>query len=185
MFIEVYHGPMFSGKSTKLIELFTEYSKKGNKVITVNHSFDTRYSTHGYITTHDTISLHTNLYHFTLSSLLQLFEMIDLDNSNVIIIDETQFFSDSIKFIHELENIKYNGIVIFGGLLTDSNRNVFGEMGKLIAIADKNTLLQGKCEYCDSPSLFSKKIKTTHDELIDIGSHDKYIPVCRNCFNEL
>jgi thymidine kinase len=42
-YLEIFLGPMFSGKTTKLIDLYKKYSYCNIKVCVINHSLDTRY----------------------------------------------------------------------------------------------------------------------------------------------
>ena len=53
-YLELFVGPMFSGKSTKLIDLYKKYSYCNIKVCVINHSLDTRYSS-SHMSTHDGI----------------------------------------------------------------------------------------------------------------------------------
>ena len=46
MFLDITIGPMFSGKTTKLVQNYYGFMEDncGSRVIMINHSFDTRYS---------------------------------------------------------------------------------------------------------------------------------------------
>ena len=50
--LQLIIGPMFSGKSTKLLHAATSYRAIGKHVLIINHSINVRYATAG-ITTHD------------------------------------------------------------------------------------------------------------------------------------
>ena len=43
-YLEINVGPMFSGKTSKLIEIYKKYSYRNIKVLPVNHISDNRYS---------------------------------------------------------------------------------------------------------------------------------------------
>ena len=74
--------------------------------------------------------------------------------------------------------------VVVCGLDGDINRNIFGEIIKLIPICDSLIKLHAYCNKCNDGTLapFTKKINNDIS-LIDIGGSDKYIPVCRYHFN--
>ena len=43
-YLEIILGPMFSGKTTRLIERYRAYTYIGKSVVVVNYSLDRRYS---------------------------------------------------------------------------------------------------------------------------------------------
>ena len=51
--IELIIGPMFSGKSTRLIELIRKYTYKAKKTILIKFFSDKRYSEKSEVITHD------------------------------------------------------------------------------------------------------------------------------------
>ena len=53
--IELIIGPMFSGKSTRLIEQMRKYVYKAKKTIMVKYYADQRYSEKSEVVTHDLI----------------------------------------------------------------------------------------------------------------------------------
>lgn len=50
--ISVYFGPMFSGKSTSLLNEIEKYESLGKKVLVINFAHDNRYSTESLLVTH-------------------------------------------------------------------------------------------------------------------------------------
>ena len=54
--IELYVGPMFSGKSTMLLRMANKYKSIGKKILAINNKKDIRYG-YNKIITHDKISL--------------------------------------------------------------------------------------------------------------------------------
>ena len=107
-----------------------------------------------------------------------------LKNVDVIIIDEGQFFSQLKDFCVKMVDQK-NKHVIVGGLDGDARREKFGEILDLIPIADDYVKLKAFCKICNennntlNTAIFTKKIQGDLDLQKDIGSGDKFIPVCR------
>ena len=175
--LELIIGNMFSGKSTELIRRINREKSIGKNIVVINYIGDNRYSNDS-IATHDNVSIKSyklkHLYDFP----KDLIEQIDS-----FFIDEGQFFEDLYGFVNDLVD-KYNKHVIVSGLDGDCNRKKFGFILDLIPICDSVTKLKAYCKKCNDGTYgaFTKKIKSgdTHLQLIDIGSDDKYIPVCRN-----
>lgn len=166
-------GSMFSGKTTRLIEQFDHLSNHNETVLIFNHSFDKRYSNECFIVSHDMVkSPCTFINHID-----EIFSHPKYSISNYILIDEGQFFTDIIKTIlHIVEND--NKHVIIAGLLTDSNRNKFGELLDIVPYVDSIDNKHSKCSMCSKNGLFTIK-HTESTSVIDIGSNDKYSAVCR------
>ena len=52
-YLELIYGPMFSGKTTKLLKLYNEkYKNMAVKMSLINYEFDKRYSSENKVITH-------------------------------------------------------------------------------------------------------------------------------------
>jgi thymidine kinase len=168
-------GPMFSGKTSYLLNEISNHHNK-DRLLVIKHSFDNRYSLTNNIISHD------NEKHkcFQFTKLSNIFKSnINLDNYESIIIDEFQFFEDVYDTVTILvEEVGKN--VILAGLDGDYQRLPFlnGDYLKLIPFADEVIKLKGVCYVCQKPSIFTKRIIES-DQQILIGSDDAYKGVCR------
>ena len=173
--LELIIGPMFSGKTTELLRLHKNYSFIGKKVLVVNYAGDKRYHD-SLLSTHDKKMIPcTNV-----TSLSDIEEMA-IHDSDVILINEGQFFTDLVK--HVLDYVeKYNKIVYVSGLDGDFKRQKFGGILDLIPYCDKIHKLSSFCSLCKNgkSGIFSHRIVTQEDQVL-IGS-DIYIPLCRDCY---
>lgn len=86
--IIVIIGPMFSGKSTKLIELINRYVYKKKKVLMLKFNLDTRYTENDVLVTHDKREYPA----LPVSEIGPMMESIQ--DYEVIGIDEGQFYCD-------------------------------------------------------------------------------------------
>lgn len=165
-------GPMFSGKSTKMLEYYRKYSLKYNCLL-LNHSLDKRYSKKDKLFTHDMICENC----IFINKINDIFNLKEYKDSNVIFIDEGQFFED-ILLVNNI--INDNKIVFVSGLKGDFKNNIFGNLLKLVPICDDLIMLKSICSECKvyNDGIFSKKIHK-NNSITDVGSTDKYIPVCR------
>jgi len=179
-FLHVITGPMFSGKTTELIRCAKQYQSIKKKILAINYSKDTRYDTIANIFSHDKQKFESNL------ALEELEDLIDnplVAESDVIVIDEIQFFKNSFQIIqHLVENL--NKTVIVSGLDGDYLQKPFGDICKLAAFADKFTRLNAICSYSpDYPDAsFTRRIANS-DKIEFIGSDDSYIAVSRHMYN--
>jgi thymidine kinase len=182
MYLETIFGSMFSGKSTYLYSLFNQFKQEDKQILTINYFKDKRY-TNGSICTHNKQEIKQIKNHFSLESIMDVLMYIDITDFDIILIDEAQFFNDIYEFITTIEN-EYKGKIFVAGLQFDSQKQLFGQFYKIIMLSDTITHIKGKCYYCDNDSLFTLKLDTQQTSQIDIGGSDKYIPVCRNCYNK-
>ena len=171
--IDIIMGCMFSGKSTEIIKTINRYRVLGKKIMIINHKSDTRYKENS-IVTHDKISVDS----ICVSNLDTIKNDTEYNTSDVIVIEEGQFFGDLYEFATTASDID-NKIVIVAGLDGDSNRNQFGDILKLIPHCETVIKLHALCVKCKdgTPACFSKRL-INNDSQVLIGV-DEYIAVCR------
>jgi len=175
-YLEIILGPMFSGKTTYLIDLYKEYIDYDKKILVVNYSGDKRYHTN-MLSTHDKIMIPC----IFVSKLSELFEQNLIEKSDIILINEGQFFEDIFDSVIKIvENHKKSVHVC--GLDGDFERKKFGEIIDLIPLCDKVNKLTSLCSICKNgtPGIFSMRITDEKEQTV-IGS-ENYLPVCRICY---
>lgn len=179
-YLEIIFGPMFSGKTTYLIEKYKQHKSLGHTTCVINHILDKdRYGEN--LCSHDNIQINC-VY---VQNLFELFRnqelMTSIQNSQVILINECQFFEDLLDFVLPLVETD-NKTVYVCGLDSDFERKKFGKLLDLIPYCDNIVKLKSLCVRCNNgiPALFSKRI-TINRNTVEIGS-DNYIPLCRKCY---
>jgi thymidine kinase len=178
-YLELIIGPMFSGKSTELIRIIRRYKTIGRNILVINHKFNNRYNS-TVITTHNKDSYDDCII---LDNLRELITTINLNNFDIIIIEELQFFNDALENIIYLVE-KLNKTVICAGLDGDSERKSFGDVLKLIPYADKVNKLSALCKYCsDGTQAHFSKRKVITDKQTLVGDTTIYEAVCRKHYN--
>jgi len=163
---------MFSGKTSKLLQIYKQCEFCGISVAVINHKSDTRYD-NLMLTSHDQLKIpciQANV----------LREILEHLTSDVILINEGQFFSDLYEVTVDL--LTRNKKVYIAGLDGDFEKNKFGQIIDLIPMCDTVTKLTSLCSQCKNgtKAIFSKRITCEKQQTL-VGS-DNYIPVCRNCF---
>jgi thymidine kinase len=186
-YLELILGPMFSGKTTQIIQIHNNYSYIGKIVAVINYAEDKRYhdsmlSTHDHkmipcILSHNIEVLwnepNTNNEYYSI-----------LRNADVILINEGQFFKNLKSVVIDMvEN--HNKVVYICGLDGDFKREKFGELLDLISYCNKVTKLTSFCSNCRNgkKGLFSCRVSKETEQIV-IGS-DNYKPLCRQCYLSL
>jgi len=178
-YLEITIGPMFAGKTTKLLSQYREHMNT-KRVIAINHKLDDDINTEnnrGYIVSHDEDNIKcvvtNNLNEeWNTNSLLQ--------ESEYIFINEAQFFEDLYDVVYEM--LRINKTVFLYGLDGDYKQEKFGKIIDLIPLCDKIEKLHASCMKCGSNGIFTMRTNKS-DELIQIGALH-YDSVCRKCLRK-
>ena len=173
-YLELILGPMFSGKSSRLIQIVRKYKTLNQRILIVKPIIDNRYSKKSEIITHDKITEPC----MSCSNLEVIADLIN--NYDVILIEEGQFFADLYTYVIEWCKTKQ---IYIAGLNGDANKQLFGEIHKLIPHADEIIFMKALCKICNdgTPAIFTKKI-ISNDNVIQVGGAELYSAVCRNHF---
>ena len=193
-YLEIILGGMYAGKTSRLVEIYKQCNFCNISVAVINHSIDNRYDDE-LLSTHDKIKIPciktdklldiwTDDIHLdtTIDLIPRISDKIKIALSNVILINEGQFFTDLEEFVRIL--LDKGKKVYVCGLDGDFERKKFGKILDLIPLCDKVTKLTSLCSSCKNgtPGIFSKRISWDTKQII-VGS-DNYIPVCRNCYDK-
>lgn len=177
-YLELIVGPMFSGKSSRLVEIYNYYTENTDEIVVViNYVGDKRYHK-TMMSTHDEKFIPCE---FT-SHLKEWIDTEYIRAANVILINEGQFFTDLYDSVRIMVEQLHKKVYVCG-LDGDYRREKIGQILDLIPICDKIVKLKSKCSTCHDPALFSYR-KTDHLDQYLIGSRDVYIPLCRCCYLE-
>lgn len=190
-YLELFIGPMFSGKTSKLVEIYKQCLFCNIPVAVINHSIDKRYDD-TLLSTHDKVMIpciQTNklidIWYYGLENdevLHRVDDSCKLINADVILINEGQFFEDLLPAVEHM--LQHNKKIYIGGLDGDFERKKFGQILDLIPLCDKVTKMTSLCSLCKNGTsgIFSKRITKEKEQTV-VGSSN-YIPVCRSCFEQ-
>eukprot|EP01091_Cochliopodium_minus_P008655 TRINITY_DN1999_c0_g1_i2.p1 TRINITY_DN1999_c0_g1~~TRINITY_DN1999_c0_g1_i2.p1 ORF type:complete len:222 (+),score=50.48 TRINITY_DN1999_c0_g1_i2:61-726(+) len=172
--IQLILGPMFAGKTTEMFRRIKRYTAANKHCVIIKYSSDTRYSLE-HASSHDKEMLHA-----IPTSKLSDLNFEDLSQYDVIGIDEGQFYPDLVEFVDCMAD--QGKIVIISALDGDFRRKPFGRILELIPKAEKVTKLSAVCCLCYADAGFTKRL-SNEKEVTVIGGSDKYIAVCRACYD--
>ena len=196
-YLEIILGGMYAGKTSRLVEIYKQCKFCSIPVVVINHSIDTRYDDEedeSLLSTHDKVKIPCikteklfDIWSDTISleedikTIPRIKDKVNVATSEVILINEGQFFQDLEEFVKIL--LKYDKKVYVCGLDGDFERKKFGQILDIIPLCDKVTKLTSLCSICKNGNtgIFSKRITTEKEQTV-VGS-DNYIPVCRSCYN--
>jgi len=173
--IEVICGCMFSGKTEELIRRLRRATIAKQNVEIFKPAIDTRYDDDDVVS-HNKTSIRSTPVQFASDILLLA------GDSDVIGIDEAQFFDDQIVDVcRKLANSGKR--VIVAGLDMDAYGKPFGPMPYLLAIAEFVTKLHAICALSGSLASFSYKL-TESEKTVELGETDIYEARNRKYFYE-
>jgi thymidine kinase len=176
-YLEIILGPMFSGKTSRLLEIYKQCIFCNISVAVINHSSDVRYDI-------STTTLSTHDQHkipcFSFTTLSSSLSNPDIFNAQVILINEGQFFEDLFPVVSQF--LQQGKKIYIAGLDGDFERKKFGTILDLIPLCDKVTKLASLCSKCKNgtPGIFSMRL--TQEKQQTLVGADNYIPVCRICY---
>ena len=182
-YLELIIGPMFSGKTSKLLDMYKQCQFCNIDCVIINHSLDNRYH-HSMLTSHDDIKapcVMTNSL-FDVWNNMSNEHYHSLKKAQVILINEGQFFDDLYVITQDMLN--NNKRIYICGLDGDFEQKQFGQILNLIPICDMVNKLTSLCSICKNgkSGIFSMRTSSETNQTV-IGSSN-YLPVCRECYNK-
>ena len=179
MSLNLYMGPMFSGKTSAALQLIDTYVRRDESFLCITSSLDNRYSeSGGKLVSHDLESRDA----VAVDSLLPLLDSDDFLNANYIIIEEAHFFPDLKAFVlHAVEDLGKHITCI--GLNGDFRRKPFGELLDLVPYCNSITKFKSICMMCPKESavrdgLFTHRIVDESKQAF-VGGKNEYESLCR------
>lgn len=185
--LRIYIGPMFSGKTTRLIGDLTMFADTGSSVLYINHSLDNR--DEGPASSHST-SFRSISPKIATTKVRNLSE-VDVSQFDCIGIDEAQFFSDLLPVVERWVGQEAKHVVV-AGLDGDVKMQPFGDVLRLIPYCNTVKKLHARCQLClqqlqsigfkgditVSEAPFTARTIDNPNQTI-IGGSEIYLPVCR------
>ncbi len=176
--LEVIAGPMFSGKSEELIRRVTRALIAKQRVQVFKPAIDDRYDrvavashagrTLEAVAVDDTAGIRAHLK----------------DDTEVLAIDEAQFFDDALPgLVQDLADAGTR--IVVAGLDQDFRAEPFGPVPTLLARAEAVEKLTAICR-CGRAATRTQRLIAGHpahydDPIIFVGATESYEPRCRSC----
>lgn len=181
--VEVISGCMFAGKTEELIRRIKVLEFARKEIMVFKPSIDNRYSD-TMVVSHAGSSVESHV----ISDPREILKMVS-DKTDVVAIDEVQFFDDSICEVCSIL-ARRGKRVMCAGLDTDFRGEPFGPMSKLITQAEFVTKLTAVCNKCGAPATRTQRIingepAKYNDPIVMVGASESYEARCRHCHEVL
>lgn len=185
--IELYTGPMFSGKTRALISVIQTESFFGRHCLLVKYVRDNRYTAEDIVQSHSdarqgALPPKDERAGIRVVAAATLAEVEPRPDELVVGIDEGQFYPDLVA---RCEQWAAGGRrVVVAALDGDFLRRPFGQVCELLPRCERVEKLRGVCTLCRRQySAFSLRLAGAADGPVEvIGGADKYAPACRGCW---
>lgn len=167
-------GPMYSGKTSKLISEAQKHLIAEQTCIIINHSLDTRYDT-GHIVSHNAAKLEA-------THCSRLSEVPDIADGACIFIDEAQFFEKEDLWNFCMRYSKHC-IVYVAGLDAFHDMSICSTVF-LVPLANSVCKLNAVCRETGRAAIFTAKIAGGSSQ-IEVGDTAIYQSVCRDVYRRM
>ena len=179
--LSVVLGPMFSGKTSILVEEYNKCMCCNISVVALNHSLDKRKinSDATIVSTHSNLNI-PGVCGNTIRDIL-IGNKDYIANSTVVLINEGQLFPDLHSGVQSL--LTQGKKVVVCGLDGDYKREKFGQILDVIPFCNSVVKLTSMCTICKdgTPASFTHRTTSESSQVV-IGGVDSYIPVCATCY---
>lgn len=181
--LHFHYGVMSSSKSAALIINAYNFRKNGNNVEVIKPAFDNRFASEKIISR---IGLECEAM-----AMPNLQRYTPQHNTDVILVDEVQFFSESDidKLVHFAD--QSHKVVMCYGLMVDSNEQIFPASRRLIEVGAKLHRMDSNCQINGCMKLATHHLRfDSQGRVIRAGEQfalgdSNYKSVCRSHYNEL
>lgn len=172
--IELICGPMFAGKTTRLIARLMEHCAAGEPVLAVKPAADNRYGAKE-IVTHDGGRMDA----------VAIENVSDFEDraadASVIGIDELHFFDPNIADV--CSALKHCGkTIVAAGVDLDHRTEAFAAVAAVERIADTVTRVTATCAQCGGVASLTRRLIESQDAIV-VGGAGDYEPRCPSCFH--
>lgn len=171
--INVYTGPMFSGKTNALLSAYERATIAKKRVQAFKPKIDDRFGKN---------VIKSRRFGEIEAICIKRIEDLKKYDTDVYIIDEFQFLEGDVSVIQELAD-KKGKIFHINGLDMTAERKPFGHMPELLAIADHIEKFVAICQDCAEENAIYSYFLGKKDTEILIGNHE-YVPLCRKCMQK-
>jgi thymidine kinase len=175
-FFNVYIGPMFGAKTTRLLADIDRLKYKRRNVIAFKPNIDKRY-------THDKISSHNNgtIEAYCIDEAEEIFRIIETYNDikvDTIAIDEAFMINNIDKVLIQCYRKGYN--IIISSIQMDAEEQPFESIKNILPWATKVEVCPAVCTLCDEDAYFTEALFDIKNATLEekIGGKDMYEPRC-------
>jgi thymidine kinase len=180
----VFVGPMFSGKTTRLLAALDRYHYQDKKILAFKPMLDDRYSRMD-IKSHNGAGIPAR----SITSGKELLDIIQIAEdeaaeaharyADVVAVDEVFMIDGAAEVLIQLFRRGYT--IIVSSLEMSAACNPFSEVSKLMPWATRIEKCPAVCAHCHQDAYFThRKVENENDD-IQVGGAELYEPRCWTC----
>lgn len=175
--LTVIGGPMFAGKTTKMLAIYNVLTKLGFSVLCFKSEVDASGGI-GQTNSHDQRAL--PVIFINPNNPEKMLRHLKGGTVKKVMIDAVNFFPKS-KIKRVIDKLLSWGIDVYvNGLLYDYRRKEFGGTLELLRKADEKIRLYAVCVKCGGKAAHTERVKGGLKQKISTKKAE-YIPVCSRC----
>jgi thymidine kinase len=172
----MFVGPMFGGKTTKLLSAVDRYKYQGREIHTFKPDVDERYSNEE-IVTHWGGKVKAVRIPYGLKIHEVLFDGVLPERKNIVIaVDEAFMIRGIADTLIDL--FRKGHTILVSSLQLSANAEPYEEIVKMLPHATKVEVCPAVCSQCDRDAHYTTKVGGRSDHEIEVGGADIYQPRC-------
>ena len=175
----MFIGPMFGGKTTKLLSAIDRYKYQGRKILAFKPNVDERYSK-DKIVTHWGHKLNASRVSSGAAISREVIELFGHHSGGVVAVDEAFMIPDC--GVHLVNLFKRGHTILISSLQLSSDFVPYEEIQVMMPYATKIEVCPAVCAPCGADAHYTKKIGGRSDHKIEVGGAEMYQPVCLRHF---
>lgn len=186
--ITIICGPMFAGKTTEIWKVLDRSFYEQKSSVAISPTSDTRGDSNQIVARNGLTKNSITISDDIRKNEDAIFKFLRVENSyDVVVFDESQFFKGITSLVRRLHK---DGVEVYcAGLDTDYRMQPFGEMGELLAIANRVKKLTAVCKKCQGEASRTQRIidgvESLSGDLVLIGDSESYESRCDSCYRSL
>ncbi|OQW70842.1 MAG: hypothetical protein BVN35_17675 [Proteobacteria bacterium ST_bin11] len=178
--LELFEGPMCSGKSTKLLSTFFQLKANARHRPIIFAHAKSRDAPSGLIKTRTDLKCPAR---FVASLGEEQLSIVAEGKYDSVLIDEAQFFTQlgNMELFHFCDVLMSRGVNVYlAALDMDYKRVPWSAITAIRGLSPKATKLAAYCSSCKKDAVYTSRLSESQ-ELIDITA--TYEPSCRSCYH--
>lgn len=173
----VFVGPMFGGKTTKLLSAIDRYKYQGRDIHVFKPIVDERYSTSEVVTHWGAKIPATRINSESMYATLEPFFYRASDKERAVIAVDEAFMIDGIGDIL-VRLFKCGHTILVSSLQLSSDFTPYKELAAMLPYATKVEVCPAVCSICGADAHYTEKIGGRSDHGIEVGGAEMYQPRC-------
>lgn len=178
--LTVIAGPMFAGKTTKLLTLFSVLSNLGYSILCFKAEAK-KVNGMGHTKSHDERPL--PVIYISMDQPEKILQYVGKDGIQKVIIDAVHFFPKD-RILEIVRSLLAQGIDVYAnGVIFDYRKQEFGATRALMKVADECLELFSICVRCGSKAAYTERISGGTQQMVATTGNKRaeYIAVCEKC----